>query len=77
MIRIDGALCELCGICVGVCPADAVIIEGTVIRVDAERCIECLACVLICPVGASSSGNNPSTSDLRSAGGKEHAHGNL
>lgn len=52
MIRIDAALCELCGTCVGICPADAVVIEGTHISIDDGRCVECLACVRICPVGA-------------------------
>ena len=52
MIRIDAARCELCGTCVGVCAADAVIIEGTGISIDDGRCVECLACVRICPVGA-------------------------
>ncbi len=77
MIRVDGALCELCGTCVGVCPADAIIIEGTVLRIDADRCIGCLVCVRICPVGAPSSDNNPSDTDSRSATAKERAHGNL
>ena len=52
MIVIDPALCETCGTCVGVCPADAVIIECDSIRIDSERCVSCLACVRICPVGA-------------------------
>ncbi len=77
MIRIDGALCELCGTCVGVCPADAVTIEGTMMRIDDNLCIGCLACVRICPVGAPSSDDNPSVTDSRSATAKERAHGNL
>jgi L-aspartate semialdehyde sulfurtransferase ferredoxin len=52
MIRIDGSLCELCGTCVGVCPVDAIVIEGTDIRVNGSRCIMCMGCVKICPVGA-------------------------
>jgi ferredoxin len=52
MITINPVLCDLCGTCAGVCPADAVIIEGAAIRIDHERCIACLACIRICPVGA-------------------------
>jgi L-aspartate semialdehyde sulfurtransferase ferredoxin len=52
MIVIDCKCCEVCGTCVGVCPADAIIIEGQNIRIDGERCISCLACVKVCPVGA-------------------------
>jgi L-aspartate semialdehyde sulfurtransferase ferredoxin len=52
MIVIERIRCEVCGTCVGVCPADAIIIEGKNIFVDKERCITCLACVQVCPVGA-------------------------
>jgi len=52
MILIDGARCELCGTCMGVCPVDAIMIRGNVIGIERERCIECLACTFICPVGA-------------------------
>lgn len=49
---IDPILCDVCGTCVGVCPADAVIIEGDRVRIDHGRCVSCLACLVICPVGA-------------------------
>ena len=52
MIMIDPILCDVCGTCVGVCPADAVIIEGDTVRIDHGRCVSCLACIVICPVGA-------------------------
>lgn len=52
MIVIERKRCEVCGTCVGVCPADAIIIEGPDIRIDTERCISCQACVQVCPVGA-------------------------
>ncbi|MFA6472895.1 MAG: 4Fe-4S binding protein [Candidatus Latescibacterota bacterium] len=52
MMRIESSLCEVCGTCVGVCPADAIIIEGRNIRIDTERCILCSACVQVCPVSA-------------------------
>jgi len=52
MIMIDPILCDVCGTCVGVCPADAVIIEGDRVRIDHGRCVSCLACLVICPVGA-------------------------
>ncbi|MDP2982668.1 MAG: 4Fe-4S binding protein [Candidatus Latescibacter sp.] len=52
MIVIERKRCEVCGTCVGVCPADAIIIEGPDICIDMERCISCQACVQVCPVGA-------------------------
>ena len=52
MIRINTFLCELCGTCVGVCSADAIVIEMNTIRIDENRCIFCKSCVKVCPVGA-------------------------
>ncbi len=52
MIQIDPVLCDVCGTCVGVCPADALAIELRTLTVDMEKCIRCRACVSICPVGA-------------------------
>jgi L-aspartate semialdehyde sulfurtransferase ferredoxin len=52
MIVIERKRCEVCGTCVGVCPADAIIIECADIRIDGEKCLECRACVQVCPVGA-------------------------
>lgn len=52
MIRIDTDACELCGTCIGVCPADAIVMEMTDIRIEEARCVSCRACVKICPVGA-------------------------
>lgn len=56
MIRVDEAVCETCGACVGVCPADALSMEGNRLAVDETACIGCEACVEVCPVGALSSG---------------------
>jgi ferredoxin len=52
MMKIEKNFCEICGTCVGVCPSDAIIIEGKDIRIDNEKCISCMACVKVCPVGA-------------------------
>lgn len=52
MIRIDSTICEVCGVCAGVCPADAIIVEGDSVHIEEERCTACLACVNVCPVGA-------------------------
>ena len=52
MIGIDGNLCDLCGTCVGVCPVDALTIEGSSVHLDRPACTGCRFCVSICPVGA-------------------------
>ena len=44
--------CTNCGICVEVCPIEA-ISEGEVIHnIDTERCTDCGACDQVCPVEA-------------------------
>ncbi|MDX2413989.1 MAG: EFR1 family ferrodoxin [Bacteroidales bacterium] len=43
--------CDRCGICVSVCPTDAIYIDETVIT-DKSSCILCCACVKECPTGA-------------------------
>jgi len=48
----DGNKCLYCGACVGVCPAQAIVLKDTQIIIDNKKCINCGACVNICPVGA-------------------------
>jgi len=44
--------CVGCGVCVDVCPNDAIKMDGGVALVDPDNCIECEACVNECPNGA-------------------------
>ena len=46
--KICNAVCERCGECVEVCPADAI----KNFQVDAGRCIECGNCAAVCDAGA-------------------------
>lgn len=43
--------CTLCGICVDVCPTNAISIQETV-KTDGELCMLCCACVKYCPEDA-------------------------
>ena len=52
MIKVDRNLCDLCGTCVGVCPADCINLDVHQLSVDDEECIKCKNCVIICPVRA-------------------------
>ena len=52
MIKVDTNLCDLCGTCIGVCPADCISLNEHILSVDYEKCIECKKCVIICPVRA-------------------------
>jgi L-aspartate semialdehyde sulfurtransferase ferredoxin len=54
-ITVDPDLCVLCGLCVGVCPPNALELEATELRV-LDHCSGCGWCVPYCPVGAISGG---------------------
>ncbi len=44
--------CIRCGLCVGVCPFDALKLENNMIIIDHEKCTLCGLCVKGCPVAA-------------------------
>jgi ferredoxin len=44
--------CDFCGVCVGVCPADAIELAEARWVVIEERCTLCGQCVQACPVRA-------------------------
>lgn len=51
-LRIDREKCCYCGGCVGVCPADALLLMETELRIDEEKCTMCRYCLFFCPVEA-------------------------
>ncbi|MDD5674008.1 MAG: geranylgeranyl reductase family protein [Chitinivibrionales bacterium] len=51
MITVRSDLCDVCGVCVAVCPACALKIVHS-LEIDQERCISCMRCVKVCPVAA-------------------------
>ncbi len=48
----DPSKCIRCGLCVGVCPFDALSLEDGRIVIDHEKCTLCTLCVKGCPVAA-------------------------
>jgi formate hydrogenlyase subunit 6/NADH:ubiquinone oxidoreductase subunit I len=46
---IDRERCTGCGVCVGLCPKDAIRIDDIVATVDVARCTGCGECIEICP----------------------------
>jgi MinD superfamily P-loop ATPase len=52
MIHVDAGKCDTCGTCVGVCPADALVIEFRKLTVHDDICIGCGGCVAVCPMEA-------------------------
>lgn len=52
---VDANLCEGCGSCEAVCPAEPNCYEmqdDKAVVVHPETCIECEECIEVCPVGA-------------------------
>lgn len=51
-MNINRELCDVCGTCVAVCPADAIIVAEFEVNIDKEKCIRCMNCVSVCPIKA-------------------------
>lgn len=49
MIIVKDDLCDFCGTCVSVCPADAIELLEARLVIDLEKCTDCLNCVKVCP----------------------------
>jgi L-aspartate semialdehyde sulfurtransferase ferredoxin len=54
-IDLDPDCCVLCGLCTGICPPGALVLEPDALRV-LDHCNGCGLCVPYCPVGALSGG---------------------
>ena len=51
VVSIDFQLCDACGACIAVCPANALCLADR-LTADAKRCTDCGICVRVCPFGA-------------------------
>ncbi len=49
---IQPGICAGCGVCVEVCPMDAITLENGIAVVNRETCGNCKICVRVCPEGA-------------------------
>jgi len=49
---VDLAVCDRCGLCLPLCPPEAIHLEGNDLAVDRDTCTGCHKCVAPCPVGA-------------------------
>lgn len=66
---VDQGLCTGCGLCAGICPAEAVSMDTSRVpkaRIDLDRCSDCGLCTRICP------GGGTRFADLSRAGAAEH-----
>ena len=48
-VQIDQEKCTGCGLCVNVCPVQAISLENDKAKVDKGTCTECGQCVDECP----------------------------
>ena len=54
---VDLAVCDRCGLCLPLCPPEAIHLELNVLTVDGAACTGCEKCVAPCPVGALAMGS--------------------
>ena len=50
--KVRKKICKACGVCVRVCPAEALSMQGKEPVFDYTRCIRCYCCQEMCPEGA-------------------------
>jgi dissimilatory sulfite reductase (desulfoviridin) alpha/beta subunit len=48
----EEASCSDCGLCVNICPTNAIMKDGDEYVVDLPKCINCSICTASCPTGA-------------------------
>jgi ferredoxin len=52
MITIDRTRCTGCGVCLSLCPQEAIVLEAGTAEIKQELCSGCGICVSACPQGA-------------------------
>ena len=51
-MKINHELCDVCGTCVAVCPADAITVTEFQVSINNEKCTKCMNCLQVCPIKA-------------------------
>ena len=49
---VDNDLCDECGLCMPLCPPEAIHMTRKGLLVDKATCTGCVKCIAPCPVGA-------------------------
>ena len=50
-IAVRPGMCDFCGTCSAVCPANAIEVKESLLIIDKMRCTLCGWCADICPLG--------------------------
>lgn len=49
---VDSELCTGCGVCIDICPTDAIVLKDDKAFIVSDLCRNCKKCVRVCPAGA-------------------------
>ena len=52
MFQVDKEKCVGCGVCVNICPQEAISMVDDKAKIDAHKCVDCGRCAQVCPQGA-------------------------
>ncbi|OGV69732.1 MAG: ferredoxin [Lentisphaerae bacterium RIFOXYA12_FULL_48_11] len=47
--KVDQKKCTACGLCVDICPVQAISLENDKAKIDEEKCVDCGQCIDQCP----------------------------
>jgi len=49
MMNVSKNKCVGCGLCVDVCPQEAIVVSRGIAKIEKDKCVECQACLRECP----------------------------
>lgn len=50
--KVDPEICTGCGVCMEICPVDAIVMNNGIAKIIVDKCRGCYACQNACPAGA-------------------------